>query len=326
MKIAAWSADSAGCGYYRMILVGRTLAARGHDVHINSVLPDEWRDTADVIVGQRVCLPGPTQGWQDMAREGRAKLVLEVDDDLFSTHPTSVIAHGFFSQPEIQANLRANIKVAHLVTVTTEALAERLRSLNPNVAVLPNCIPEALLDHTPTRRDDVVTIGWGGSPTHQIDWHKTAEPIARVIRRHPESEMHLMGWAPDRLWPLLPENRRRHTKWIASVDDLHRAIDYHVGVVPLWANTFNLAKSDVKLLELSALGIPAVCSDVGPYALSGPLASARMVRSGNDWQRHLTALITDEAARKEQGEAAKEWAATRTIEGNIHLWEESYAV
>jgi glycosyltransferase involved in cell wall biosynthesis len=299
------------------------LGRRGHDVQVSSVLPDEWRDTADVIVGQRVCLPGPTSGWQQMVKEGRAKLVLEVDDDLFSTHPTSTIAHGFFSRPEIQANLKSNIQVAHLVTVTTEALAERIRPLNPNVAILPNCIPQALLDHTPQRRDDVVTVGWAGSPTHQIDWHRNAEPIARVIKRHPEAEMHLMGWAPDRLCQLLPENRRRFTGWIASVDELHRAIDYHIGVVPLWNNTFNVAKSDVKLLELSALGIPAVCSDVGPYRLSGPSASARMVRSGNDWARHLTALIADEAARKEQGEAAKEWAATRTVEGNIHLWEQA---
>jgi glycosyltransferase involved in cell wall biosynthesis len=305
-----------------MYLVARALKARGHDIHVSPVLPDEWRDTAEVIVGQRVCLPGPTQGWQDMAREGRAKLVLEIDDDLFSTHPTSKIAHGFFSQPDIQANLRANIRVADLVTVTTEALADRIRQLNPNITILPNCIPAALLDHTPTRRDDVVTVGWAGSPTHQIDWHKNAEPIARVIRRHPQAEMHLMGWAPDRLVQLLPAHR--FTGWIASVDDLHRAIDYHVGVVPLWNNTFNLAKSDVKLLELSALGIPAVCSDVGPYAISGPSASARMVQSGNDWGRHLTELITDEAARKEQGEAAKTWAATRTVEGNAHLWENAY--
>ena len=35
--------------------------------------------------------------------------------------------------------------------------------------------------------------------------------------------------------------------------------------------------------------------------------------------------ISDEPARKEQGEAAKTWAATRTIEGNIHLWEQAYA-
>src|SRR5690348_444374 len=109
-----------------MILPGRALAARGHQVHVNSVLPDEWRDTADVIVGQRVCLPGPSEGWQRMARDGGRKLVFEVDDDLFSTHPTSTIAHGFFSQPDIQANLRANIEVADLVTVTTDALAERM--------------------------------------------------------------------------------------------------------------------------------------------------------------------------------------------------------
>lgn len=260
-----------------------------------------------------------------MARDGRAKLVLEVDDDLFSTHPTSVIAHGFFSDPQIQANLRANIEVADVVTVTTDHLGERMAQINPNVVVLPNCIPESLLDLTPPHREDIVTVGWGGSPTHQIDWHKNAEPVARAIKRHPGSEMHLIGWAPDKLWDLLPAAGRRYTKWVPSVDDLHRAIDYHVGVIPLWHNAFNLCKSDIKLVEMSALGIPAICSDVGPYAISGPPAAARMVRSGNDWGRHLHDLITDDTARKEQGEAARQWAATRTMEGNVHLWEQAYA-
>jgi hypothetical protein len=288
------------------------------------VLPDEWRDTAEVIVGQRVCLPGPTQGWQQMAKEGRAKLVLEIDDDLFSTHPTSTIAHGFFSQPEIQANLKANIQVADLVTVTTEALADRIRQFNPNIAVLPNCIPAALLDHTPARRDDTVTVGWAGSPTHQIDWHRNAEPIARVIRTPPAG-----GDAPDGLGPRPTRPAApRQPPPLHRLDRLGRRPAPRHRLPhrrrPPVGNVFNLCKSDVKLLELSALGIPAVCSDVGPYHHSGPLASARMVRSGNDWARHLTDLIGDEAARKEQGEAAKTWAATRTIEGNAHLWEQAY--
>lgn len=303
----------------------RGLALLGHDVHASGVMPDEWRDTADIIIGQRVCLPGATVRWQQLAKQGRAKLVLEIDDDLFNIHPSSKQAHAFFAQPGIRANLEMNLRVADLVTVTTDHLAEQLAPYNANVVVLPNCVPEALLDHTPARRNDTVTIGWGGSATHQIDWAGPDEHVARFVSRTPGTEMHVMGWTPPVLWGRLPRDRRRFTGWIHDVNDLHRAIDYHIGVIPLRDNIFARSKSDIKLLELGALGIPAVVSDVGPYAVAmAGAAPALPVRRPADWLSHLRDLVADEGLREAMGKAAKDWAATRTIEANAHLWERAY--
>lgn len=326
MKILGWPADSAGCGYYRVELPLNALAARGHDVHIDSVMPDEWRDTADVIVGQRVCLPGPTARWQNLARQGRAKLVLEIDDDLFNIHPSSKQARTFFDQPGIMKNLELNLRAADVVTVTTDYLAERMSAYNDNVVVLPNCIPAAILDHVPAQRDDVLTIGWGGSATHQIDWTGPDEHVARFITRNPGAELHVMGWVPTTLWNRTPAGRRRTTGWIASVDDLHRAIDYHIGVIPLRDNEFNRSKSAIKLLELAALGIPAVVADAGPYAAEMAAgAPALAVRDPKDWARHLAALVTDSGERRTLGDAAQAWARDRTIERNAHRWEAAYS-
>lgn len=308
-----------------MHLVGRALADRGHDICVSETMTAEWRDSADIVVGQRVCLPGPTITWQALARRGDTKLVFEVDDDLFNTHHTSKISHAFFSRPEIQDNLRANIEVADLVTVTTEHLAEQLAPLNRNVTVLPNCIPAALLDVNPPHADDKVTIGWAGGHTHAIDWRGPAEHVARFVRRNPNTELHLMGWKPDLLWSLTPPQRRRYTDWIDDVEDLHRSIDFHLGVIPLWDNVFNRSKSDLKFLELAALGIPAVCSNVGPYSISVQHGQTGMLVSRpNEWNSHLRDLAQDECLRKATGESARKWAASRTIEGNAHKWEAVY--
>jgi hypothetical protein len=51
-----------------------------------------------------------------------------------------------FSRPEIRANVCRNIEVADLVTVSTERLAEVMSKRNRNVIVLPNCVPQTLLD------------------------------------------------------------------------------------------------------------------------------------------------------------------------------------
>lgn len=326
MKVYYWAADTSGCSYYRCVLPAQGLAQRGHDVFASTEMPDEWRDTADVIVGQRVCLPGPTVRWQALAREGRAKLVLEIDDDLFNIHPSSKKAAAFFAIPEIRDNLAANLRVADVVTVTTEHLAEEMAVYNPTVVVLPNCVPAALLEHTPTRREDVVTIGWGGTETHQIDWSGPDERVARFIAHNPGTEMHVIGgWLPPVLASRLPADRHRVTGWYRSVDALHRGIDFHIGVIPLRDNTFNRSKSSVKFTELAALGIPTVASDVGPYAADmRHEVTGLMVGKPTDWARHLGALVADEALRDAIGKAAKDWAATRTIERNALMWEHAY--
>jgi hypothetical protein len=101
-------------------------------------MPDEWLHTADVIVGQRVCQPGATVRWQQMAREGRCALVYEIDDDLLDVDPSNGPAWSFFSRPEIRANVIRNIVLADLVTVSTEPLADVVSQWNRNVVVLPD--------------------------------------------------------------------------------------------------------------------------------------------------------------------------------------------
>jgi glycosyltransferase involved in cell wall biosynthesis len=135
-----------------------------------------------------------------------------------------------------------------------------------------------------------------------------------------------MGWTPPVLWERLPAARRRFTGWINSVDELHRALDFHVGVIPLRNMTFNMSKSEIKFTELSALGIPAIASSAGPYAASVQDGdTGLLVHKPGDWNRHLRDLVHDEAHRDAIGKAAKAWAATRAIEGNAHLWEAAYA-
>src|SRR5437899_12979401 len=64
----------------------------------------------------------------------------------------------------------------------------------------------------------------------------------------------------------------------------------HIGIAPLEKNAFNDAKSELKWLEYTALGIPTVASDFGPYK--------RAIGSGKDgfltndnWELALTNLI-----------------------------------
>lgn len=314
-----------------------TLAsAGGHDTLVGTRLTDQWREEADVIVGQRVCLPGPTGIWQRLARQGRF-LVLEIDDDLFEVDPSSV-AYRFWADSRIRQNLRDNIEAASRVTCTTPDLAARLGAFNPNVHVVPNAVPGWLLGpRTPAipsqavpvdRRvpdDTLVTIGWAGSPTHAVDWAEMARPLARLLARDPRAELHLMGWVPPGLvgsagWP----PRHRFTPWREPVPDYLSLVDFDIGLIPLRPHVFNQCKSDLKFIEMAAMGIPSVVARVGPYAAAVSHGHTGLLYDQpHQAIGHLRDLINDAGTRAMLGAQARDYARTRTIEEVWPQWEKA---
>jgi hypothetical protein len=314
-------------GYYRLILPGHALTQRGHKVAVDASMPKWVQDGGcDVIVAQRTCNEGATGLWQKLARAGHSKLVFEIDDDLWHIEPSNTMAHRFYDEAH-RGRLIDNITVADLVTVTTEPLADLVSQWNPNVAILPNCVPQWMIDQPmPVQQTERVTLGWGGSPSHTRDFGEVAKPLKRVLQRFGDAtEFHCMGPDfTDRVTSL--KGRTRHTDWFHGVEDYLRAVDFQIGVIPLRPSVFNDAKSDLKLAELSALGIPAIVSHTGPYARavdSG--APARTATDHKAWERELVDLIQSPSDRETLGKEAREWAATRVIDQHAHLWEEAYS-
>lgn len=294
----------------------------------------------DVIVAQRTCLPGPTSLWQKLAREGKSKLVFEIDDDLWSVEPHNRGAHELYSQgivrdkfgqPDplrhpIGQNLIDNITVADVVTVSTEPLAEIVSQWNPNVHILPNCVPSWLLDREmPNQYPGRLTLGWGGSPSHTRDFGEIARPLRRVLQRFGDAvEFHCVG--PDYTDRVgSRRGKTRHTGWFDSVESYLRGIDFHVGMAPLRPSTFNQSKSSLKLLEMSALGIPAIVSNTGPYKRAAEAGAPCIpVDSAKQFEAALIELIQSPEHRSQLGKQAREWAGERVVDKHVHRWEDAY--
>jgi hypothetical protein len=355
LRIFGWLADRDGVGYYRLILPGTALANAGHAVWLDEALPmQEAHDGEfDVIVGQRVCEPGPSAIWQKLAAAGHTKLVYEIDDDLLNVDPSNRAAWAFYEKgvsrhtdvdlmtgnrstvsyfdDNRRARIIENIRVADAVTVSTEPLAAAVRPFNANVHVLPNQIPGWLLDFERPSTSDLVTIGWRGSATHSRDFGELAAPLKRFLQ-HPANrgrvELHTMGF--DYGTRVAGRHgRTRHTGWVDGVESYLKAVDFDLAVMPLLSSTFNASKSDLALLEMSALGIPSIVSGHlgSPYRrLTGGYARpvAHLATAAADWTSHLTMLVNEPEMRAQLGKEAREWAASRTIERNAWRWEKAY--
>ena len=326
MRIFGWQADFAGCAWYRIVLPLGALRQQGTQAEWGNKLLPRHGD-CDVIVAQRTCKPGPTGLFQGMAQlpGKRPKLVYELDDDLLNLDPANP-ASEFYNDPQVQKNILANVRVADLVTVSTEPLAERMRKYNPNVAVLPNCIPADLLDWQPGHYNDRITIGWQGSPTHDGDWAAAALPIGRWFngakgRRLP-LEFHTTGALPRTFPKLFPH---RISPWVGH-DTFYHSLDWHIAVAPLANTMFNNSKSDLRPLEAAALGFPVVASDVIAYrGFVEHGETGFLVSKPAEWGKYLGELASDPDLRGQMSKAARDLASTRTVEGNARRWLEAYA-
>lgn len=324
LDVFGWQADESGCGYYRVQLPMQGLAGLGYTVRHGLRMPQSVRDNPNtVIVGQRVCNPGPSAMWQALAAQGR-KLIYEIDDDLWNIDASSPAAHAFFARPEIRANLQRNIEVAAAVTVTTEPLADIVRQWNPNVHIVPNAIPDWLIDHQSQQRDDgTLTIGWGGSATHNMDFDQVGDQLRQFLKRNQDTELHVIG-NDYASWMRVPRQQARFTPWVPGVDEFLRTIDYHVGIAPIRPHVFNQSKSALKAIEAGALGIPIVASAVRPYedyvqdGLTGYL-----VRRDHEWGACLRALAADPDMRIEMGMSGRTQARQHAISRRAPLWEKA---
>ena len=319
MKIFGFH-DNSGCGWYRIRLPLGELARRDHDV--TTVIGSEVKVATSMpyplIVGQRMDKHDALPSWRRW-RAG-SKLVYEIDDDVFNVDQVNWMAYGSYSRADTQDAVAHAAQVADLVTVTTEPLAEVMRQHNPNVAVLPNCVPDELLTHERPRRDRVV-LGWAGGASHAWDMHMVAQPLRRFIDRNPAVELHLIG---TDYGPTI-ERSRRYTAWDEDPWGYYRNIDFDIGIAPLADSPFNRSKSAVKALEYAALGIPVVASDVEPYrafVLDG--VTGYLVREEHEWSKRLYELANDEAMREEMGLAARKHATQWAISRGADLWERAY--
>jgi glycosyltransferase involved in cell wall biosynthesis len=314
MILKGLTRQDEGGGYYRVHLPLGELARHGHQVSVGLARTDSTADGADVVVGQMI---GKVNGWwRRLARD--AKLVYELDDDPFAIEPHNPV-YGHYSNPVAQDCIAHCLEVAHLVTVSTEPLAERMRKYNPNVVVLKNRIDEHMLTIERPKRDKL-TIGWAGGASHTDDIKSCAHGLRKTLEHH-DVEAHFIG--SD--FTKLIRRPMRFTPWAHKTTDYYKLIDFDIGVAPLVSTTFAETKSHIKALEYAALGIPVIASDATPYrdfVIDG--VTGWLVRYEHEWAKRLRELICDEAMRTEMGAKAKTLAAEWTIQNGWQEWQAAY--
>lgn len=228
------------------------------------------------IVQRDVDLPGAAiSKWVSALHEAGGRLVYEIDDDLLDAD--ALRCRGYRGDiAKLAERVKLFLRLADVVTVSTEYLGRRLREYNENIAIVPNYLDKALWsldkprEHASgafARRKDVVRIGYVGTQTHDGDLSIIKDAVEYISQKYRTSvEVEVIGAFQNRI-PLfgqrvgLPKN----SIYPNFVEWLQKRVHWDIAVIPLEDCEFNRSKSPLKFLECAALDTAIVCSKSTTY-------------------------------------------------------------
>lgn len=348
MRVCVMPADTAGCGFYRLIWACEYLQAMGHDVIIqyptnskqgdgkdnglevhfrgNSDLDAEIIDVktphdADVLVMQRL-----SHHWHprivELMRAKGVAMVIDMDDDLSNIHRDNKAYVNYHPRnpntPYSWKNVEATCKAATLVTVSTRQLLN-VYARHGRGHIIDNYVPERYL-HVKADQDKV--FGWPGTTdSHPNDLQETGGAVQDLVGEG--YEFRVIGPITGAKKALRLKDQPPHTGVVEMVNWPAEIAKLSVAIAPLAATTFNTGKSRLKLIESSAVGVPWVASPRAEYRRfhkesgGGLLAETR-----KDWVKAIKQLMDDALLREELAEKGHEYMQGQTVEKNAwRLWE-----
>jgi glycosyltransferase involved in cell wall biosynthesis len=283
---------------------------------------------ADVVVVERSWTDDTGQA-RDLVRRVRADgatLIYTTDDNILDLVIEGEVAKWL--SPAHQAVVRYLATEADGVVVSTPPLAEQMSAFNKLVLELPNAVDErlfraagAVAEPAPPGRP--LVIGYMGTATHDDDLLAVAPAIAEVLRENAGAvELQVVGAVARQQTlaafaglPVRVLQAGHDFEYPAFVRWMARELKWDVAIAPLRDDVFTRAKSDIKALDYAGLGIPAVYSDVGPYARSVIQGETGLL-APNDaaaWLESLRALLRDGPLRRKIAAGAREWLVSGRV-------------
>jgi len=240
-----------------------------------------------------------------------------------------------------QDRINEFLKMADLVTTTTETLAEEYRKYNKNVIVIPNCVDPMDWDEPLRNEGDKIRIGLVGSAAFEYDYLHL-KPVIKELSEMDDVELILFGLGDKKhreenklvskvfreeytFWDTI---KKEHFPWcdlskyMSSLNEMR----LDIMLIPRKDNYFNKCKSNLKFLEASMCEIPVIAQsfEFGPYEEITEDMGV-LIKDNKDWLPQIKRLKGDRNLRRKMGKNAREYVLNNySIDNNANKWVKAY--
>ncbi len=318
-NVLALPADRHGSGEYRVIQpaacahdagMARTRCADGYPLPIVFE-----RLGIDTLHTQRQVDDAQLQALAKLKALIPVRIVIDFDDAL--AHVPNASFHKQSVWPDIERRLREAAGFADTLTVSTEPLAQEMRNLHGDVRVVPNAIDPALWPNLPAQhqaRSRRPRVGWAGGLGHAADLALLREVVETLAD---EVDWVFFGMCLEDMRPHLTEFHRGVP--FAQYPEKLAELGLDLALAPLELNRFNECKSNLRLLEYGALGIPTIATDIVPYQCGLPVTL--LDNRPQRWIRTIRERVGELEALRAEGLRLRDAVlADWTIEKTLPQW------
>ena len=284
-------ADLAGCGFWRIKWPEYVLNIKNMASVVslaNMVFDATWYRSIKSIKFQRQATDVQKKFFDDIKKlkqEFKYNIIYEIDDVVFGHDlPDYNSQKRAFEDLNINANVLYMMQNADELTLTTPYIKEYYKEAtgHERITVIPNYIPkfwagrlynENKIAQNFDKNKKRPRVLYAGSGTH-INFNPAknisddfSHVIEDIIKARHDFKFVWKGAYPLQLKPYIDNGDMEYHKWTNLLNlpqDIYD-LNCNMAFAPLMSNTFNKCKSNIKMLEFGALGLPGVYQDLEPY-------------------------------------------------------------
>lgn len=340
-------ADYGGCGYYRCMSSNFLLNLYQKAVIMESttmITDPRFYQTVEAIKFQRQATPYQKEFIKFLTQfkqQKPLKMIYEVDDVVFAEDiPMYNRNRDAFTSQEIQDCIKEIISMMDEVTVTTDYFRDYLASKtgHPNVTTVPNYLMKWWFDryynlnnlikaYDKNKKKPIVAIFASGTHVDVVNRANQQDDFAHVvnhiIKTVTEFTWHFYGSYPLAVKPLIDSGRIKFTPWVQLPDFAETMANSgaQVTFAALQDNNFNRCKSNIKLIEAGAIGMPCICPDMVTYK-DAPLKYS----NGNEFIDCIKSTLKNQTVYAEHCKKARALAENYWLdtEKNLMKYHEVY--
>jgi hypothetical protein len=296
-RAITYLADYGGCGYYRCI--APDLLLNLYDKAVISelttmILDPRFYQTVETVKLQRQATPQQKEfvkflkevsKQKEAATGSKLKLMYEVDDVVFAEDiPLYNRNRDAFTDKEIRESIIEIMSMMDEITVTSEYFRDYVieKTGLKNVSYIPNYLMKWWFDRyynlgdlvkkfEKNKKKPIVAIFASGTHvdvTNRANQKDDFEMVVpAIIKAKKDFEWHFYGSYPLPLKPFIDRGEIKYFPWVRLPDFAETVANAgaQVTFAALQDNNFNRCKSNIKLIESGAIGLPCVCPDMVTY-------------------------------------------------------------